>query len=93
LGEWGVKVERCELELGDVLWIARERSSGDGVVLDFVVERKLLDDPVSKDVQLLSIGGRSDLFVVSRMVDFMSRKCVRCIVTSLSDSLSLPGFA
>ena len=62
-------------------------------MLDFVVERKMLDDPVLRDVQLPSIGGRSNLFVVSRTVGFMSRKYVYCIITSLSDSLSLPSFA
>jgi ERCC4 domain len=52
----GVQVERRPLQLGDALWIARRKAayrkendvdSGE-VVLDFVVERKRLDDLVSR---------------------------------------------
>jgi ERCC4 domain len=54
----GVQVERRPLQLGDALWIARRKTayrkeedvdSGE-VVLDFVVERKRLDDLVSRQV-------------------------------------------
>lgn len=52
----GVQVERRPLQLGDALWIARRKAayrkeddvdSGE-VVLDFIVERKRLDDLVSR---------------------------------------------
>lgn len=42
----GVAVERRPLELGDVCWVAKERSSGREVVLDYIMERKRLDDLV-----------------------------------------------
>lgn len=44
----GVEADRRVLELGDAIWIARRSggggAQGDEVVLDFVVERKRLDD-------------------------------------------------
>lgn len=43
----GVKLERRALELGDVLWIARDHY-GTEVVLDFIVERKRLDDLIAR---------------------------------------------
>lgn len=54
----GVSVQRCALELGDFLWIARRKQAfidtpdgdqiGNQVVLDFIVERKRLDDLVTR---------------------------------------------
>jgi ERCC4-type nuclease len=48
LGEKGVKVDCRVLELGDVLWIAREKSgearTAREIVLDYVIERKAIDD-------------------------------------------------
>lgn len=41
-----VPVEKRALELGDMCWIARERASGTEIVLDFIVERKRMDDLV-----------------------------------------------
>lgn len=54
----GVLVQRCSLELGDFVWIARRKQAfvdtpdggqiGNQVVLDFIVERKRLDDLVTR---------------------------------------------
>ena len=45
----GIRVETRPLEVGDMQWVAKARSErGDlEVVLDFVVERKRMDDLVS----------------------------------------------
>ncbi|KAG0151560.1 hypothetical protein CROQUDRAFT_650966 [Cronartium quercuum f. sp. fusiforme G11] len=42
--EADLKVEHCALPLGDALWIAVHKSTGQRVVLDSIVERKRLDD-------------------------------------------------
>ncbi|CAK5264602.1 unnamed protein product [Mycena citricolor] len=42
----GLAVETESLELGDVIWIATSKSGGHSCVLDFVLERKRLDDLV-----------------------------------------------
>ncbi|KAI9484864.1 hypothetical protein BDB00DRAFT_878353 [Zychaea mexicana] len=50
LTEKGIRVVKRALELGDMLWIAQKkgsRSSRDELFLDFVVERKRLDDLVA----------------------------------------------
>lgn len=40
----GIKCETRVLELGDFAWMARPKGGGEEVALDFVVERKALDD-------------------------------------------------
>ncbi|KAL1925691.1 uncharacterized protein VTP21DRAFT_574 [Calcarisporiella thermophila] len=46
LEEEGVAVEVRNLELGDVIWVAKEKATGKELVLDYVVERKRMDDLV-----------------------------------------------
>ena len=42
-----VPVERRALELGDMFWIARHRETKQEIALDFIIERKRLDDLVN----------------------------------------------
>ncbi|KAI8985247.1 hypothetical protein BDB01DRAFT_721807 [Pilobolus umbonatus] len=46
LTEKGVKVETRSMNLGDVIWVARKRN-GEELFLDYVLERKRLDDLIS----------------------------------------------
>ena len=41
-----IPVERRALELGDMCWIARHRETKDEIILDFIIERKRIDDLV-----------------------------------------------
>jgi hypothetical protein len=43
----GIPVERRTLELGDMCWIARHRETKDEIVVDFIIERKRIDDLVT----------------------------------------------
>lgn len=43
----GVEVETCALSVGDCQWIAEHRETGHRVVLDYILERKRLDDLLS----------------------------------------------
>ncbi|EPY49960.1 Holliday junction resolvase subunit Mus81 [Schizosaccharomyces cryophilus OY26] len=45
--DYNVLCEVRALELGDALWIARDRETNQEIVLDFVVERKRYDDLVA----------------------------------------------
>jgi crossover junction endonuclease MUS81 len=51
LEERGISVSVRSLELGDVIWVARRKDSNssvhDDIVLDYIVERKRMDDLVS----------------------------------------------
>jgi len=42
-----IPVERRALEVGDMCWVARHRETKDEIVLDFIIERKRLDDLVT----------------------------------------------
>lgn len=46
LRKLGVSVEKRALEVGDMCWIARQKSTQSDFVLDYIIERKRIDDLV-----------------------------------------------
>ncbi|EPQ31236.1 uncharacterized protein PFL1_01421 [Pseudozyma flocculosa PF-1] len=102
----GVAVEVRALELGDAIWIARRKggggAEGDEVVLDFVVERKRLDDLTSsildgrwKDQKFrLSSSGLSQVvyLIEDYDVDNQMRRFGEQIQTALSSTQVVDGF-
>jgi crossover junction endonuclease MUS81 len=47
LTQKGILVESRSLELGDTLWIAREKQTKQEIVLDYLIERKTMADLVA----------------------------------------------
>ncbi|KAN0062559.1 Crossover junction endonuclease mus81 [Thecaphora frezii] len=102
----GVEVEVRALELGDAIWVARRKdgggAEGDEVVLDFVVERKRLDDLTSsildgrwKDQKFrLSSSGLSQVvyLIEDHDVDNQMRRFGEQIQTALSSTQVVDGF-
>ncbi|KAK0545508.1 Crossover junction endonuclease mus81 [Tilletia horrida] len=102
----GVPVEVRALELGDVVWIARKKESAgtetDEVVLDYVVERKRLDDLVQsipdgrwKEQKFrLSLSGLSKVFylIEDYQVEQQMRQWGPQIATAISSTQVIDGF-
>ncbi|KAL9933723.1 hypothetical protein V8E36_007381 [Tilletia maclaganii] len=106
LVEKGVPVEVRALELGDVVWIARKKGSAgtemDEVVLDYIVERKRLDDLVqsipdgrwNEQKFRLSLSGLSKVFylIEDYNVDEQMRRWGPQIATAISSTQVIDGF-
>ncbi|PWN51175.1 hypothetical protein IE53DRAFT_386468 [Violaceomyces palustris] len=106
LASKGVAVETRALELGDALWIARRKggggAEGDEVVLDYVVERKRLDDLTSSIVDgrwkeqkfRLSSAGLSQVIylIEDHDVENQMKKFGSQIQTALSSTQVVDGF-
>ncbi|KAE8243738.1 hypothetical protein A4X13_0g6968 [Tilletia indica] len=104
--EKGIPVEVRALELGDVVWIARRKGSAgteeDEVVLDYIVERKRLDDLVQsipdgrwKEQKFrLSLSGLSKVFYLIEDYDVeqQMRQWGPQIATAISSTQVIDGF-
>ncbi|CAD6932657.1 unnamed protein product [Tilletia controversa] len=102
----GIPVEVRALELGDVVWIARRKGSAgteeDEVVLDYIVERKRLDDLVQsipdgrwKEQKFrLSLSGLSKVFYLIEDYDVeqQMRQWGPQIATAISSTQVIDGF-
>jgi crossover junction endonuclease MUS81 len=90
-----------KLEVGDAMWIARSHETGQEIVLDFIVERKRLDDLVSsiKDgrfheqkFRLTKSGLKNVIYIVE---EFALREAVdmqESILTAISSTQVVNGF-
>lgn len=78
----GIDCEQRVLEIGDVTWIARNKKTEEEIVLDYVLERKRLDDLVSsiKDGRFLEQKFRLDNSGVSNVIYLIEEFTMQCAV-------------
>ncbi|RUP50707.1 restriction endonuclease type II-like protein [Jimgerdemannia flammicorona] len=97
LHELGVAVEICDLKLGDVLWVARRHNDGMELVLDYIIERKRMDDLVAsiKDgrfaeqkARILNFGAARVVYIIK---DFASPN-LQTITTAISTTQVVDRF-
>ena len=86
LEKCGIKVETRALELGDTLWIAKERLTGMEIILDYLVERKTMADLVAsvKDGRFKEQKACTFMKLTSQ---FRQRKCgIRNVIYLVEDT-------
>ena len=98
----GIRVEVRTLELGDVIWVARRREDGAELVLDYIVERKRMDDLVDsikkarfteQKTRLARSGAAHVVYIIEKFdapsVDAFNPKA---IATAISTTQIVDGF-
>jgi crossover junction endonuclease MUS81 len=90
-----------KLEVGDAMWIARSHETGQEIVLDFIVERKRLDDLVSsiKDgrfheqkFRLTKSGLKNVIYIVEEFTVREADNMQESILTAISSTQVVNGF-
>lgn len=102
LNDNGVRVQELALSVGDAIWIARHRATRKIAVLDFIMERKRLDDLVasikdgrfSEQKQRLKTSGLGNVTYLIEESNLNDRSGLigQQIATSLSQSIVVDGF-
>ncbi|ODV68416.1 crossover junction endonuclease MUS81 [Hyphopichia burtonii NRRL Y-1933] len=102
LGSHNVKCDVRPLSLGDILWIAKHRTTKKEVVLDFVCERKRIDDLAAsiKDgrfqeqkSRLKKSGLRYVYYLVEEMMaDFNGGEMLESIKSAISMTMTVSKF-
>ncbi|VFQ61428.1 unnamed protein product [Cuscuta campestris] len=97
--QFNIQIEVRRLPVGDAIWIARHKITGGEYVLDFIVERKKVDDLRSsirdnryKDqkLRLLRCGLKRRIYVVEGDVNLS--EAAECIKTACFTTEILDGF-
>jgi crossover junction endonuclease MUS81 len=90
-----------KLEVGDAMWIARSHETGQEILLDFIVERKRLDDLVSsiKDgrfheqkFRLTKSGLKNVIYIVEEFTVREAENMQESILTAISSTQVVNGF-
>lgn len=97
----GIKCEQRALSVGDGLWIARNKVTNEEVVLNYIIERKRLDDLASsiKDgryteqkVRLKRTGVENIFYLIEEVTSSELQKMAEAIQTSISMAMTNSNF-
>lgn len=101
LSEKGCDVDQRPLVLGDALWIARHKRTGAEAVLDFILERKRLDDLSSSIIdgrfheqktRLRRCGIKNVFYLIEEITSSDVSNMSEAIQTAISMSLTVSNF-
>ncbi|CCH43736.1 Crossover junction endonuclease [Wickerhamomyces ciferrii] len=97
----GVKAESRPLTVGDGIWIARNRNTNEEVVLDYIIERKRLDDLASsiKDgryneqkVRLKRSAVQNVFYLIEEVTSSDVQQMADAIQTAMSMAMTTSNF-
>lgn len=101
LEQRGIKSEGASLTIGDMLWVARHKKSGKQCVLNFIVERKRLDDLVisirdnrflEQKNRLQKTGSKHIFYLVEETTGFNVSDNAEVMKTSIWSTVIYNGF-